>query len=133
MHPQDTSSDEQAIRDVISNWLSASKAGDRDTVLQLMAEDAVFLQPGQAPMRGRAAFAAAQEALAGAEIDGRAEIQEIRVAGDLAYCWNHLTVVVTPRGGKPVTRAGHVLSILRKEHGRWVIYRDANLLSSVRD
>ena len=125
--------DRAALADLVVRFTEAFNDNDLDGVMALMAEDAVFLQPGQAPMRGRAAFAAAQEALAGAEIDGRAEIQEIRVAGDLAYCWNHLTVVVTPRGGKPVTRAGHVLSILRKEHGRWVIYRDANLLSSVRD
>ena len=52
--------DEQAIRDLVGNWLAASNSGDHDTVLRLMAEDVVFLQPGQAPMRGRAAFAAAQ-------------------------------------------------------------------------
>jgi uncharacterized protein (TIGR02246 family) len=32
-------SDEHAIRAVIETWLSASKAGDSQTVLSLMAED----------------------------------------------------------------------------------------------
>ncbi len=126
-------SDEQAIRDLISAWLSASKAGDRDTVLGLMSEDVAFLLPGQTPMRGRAAFAAAQEGMAGVRIDALADIREIKVFGDWAYCWNCLTVTVTPPEGTPVKRAGDVLSILRKEDGRWMIFRDANLLAAVKD
>jgi len=38
---------------------------------------------------------------------------------------------MTPPGGKPIRRAGDVLSVLRKENGAWVIYRDANLLTVV--
>jgi len=126
--------DEQAIRDLVFTWLSATKAGDNDTVLGLMAEDAVFLQAGQEPMRGRAAFASAQQALADVDIDANSAIQEIRVFGEWAYCWNHLTVVVTPHtGGAPIKRAGHVLTVLQKQNGRWAIVRDANLLTAVRD
>ena len=40
-------SDEQAIRKLIATWLSASAAGDTQTVLSLMADDVVFLVPGQ--------------------------------------------------------------------------------------
>jgi uncharacterized protein (TIGR02246 family) len=126
-------SDEQAIRDLISAWLSASRTGDRDTVLSLMSEDVAFLLPGQAPMRGRAAFAAAQEGMAGFQIDALADIREIKVFGDWAYCWNHLTVTVTPPDGTAAKRAGDVLSILRKDNGRWAIFRDANLLAATKD
>jgi len=122
-------SDEQAIR----NLTSASKTGDRDAVLSLMSEDVAFLLPGQAPMRGRAAFAAAQEGMAGFQTDALADIREIKVFGDWAYCWNHLTVTVTPPDGTTVKRAGDVLSILRKENGWWVIFRDANLLAATKD
>jgi len=126
--------DEQAIRDLVFTWLSASKAGDNDTVLGLMAEDAVFLQVDQEPIRGRAEFASKQQAQADIDINAYSAIQEIRVFGDWAYCWNHLTVVVTPHtGGAPIKRAGHVLSVLQKQDGRWVIIRDANLLSVVQD
>jgi len=124
------SPDEQAIRELIDTWLRASKAGDREVVLSLMAEDVVFLQPGQPPMRGRAGFAAAQKAMNDVDIDASSEIQEIRILGDWAYCWNRLTVVVSPRnGGAPIKRAGDVLSLLQKQSGRWVIVRDANMLS----
>jgi len=124
------SPDEQAIRELIDTWLRASKAGDREVVLSLMAEDVVFLQPGQPPMRGRAGFAAAQKAMNDVDIDASSEIQEIRILGDWAYCWNRLTVVVSPRnGGVSIKRAGDVLSLLQKQSGRWVIVRDANMLS----
>jgi uncharacterized protein (TIGR02246 family) len=92
-----------------------------------------FCCPGQAPMQGRAAFAAAQEGMAGFEIDALADIREIKVFGDGAYCWNHLTVTVTSADGTAVKRAGDVLSILHKENGRWMIFRDANLLAAAKD
>ena len=55
--------DEQAIRELVATWLRASRAGDTETVLGLMADDVVFLVPGHPPMRGRAAFAAGQAGL----------------------------------------------------------------------
>ena len=126
------SPDENAIRELIDTWLRASKAGDSEVVLSLMAEDVVFLQPGQPPMRGRASFAAAQKVISDVDIDASSEIQEIRILGDWAYCWNRLTVVVSPRnGGASIKRAGDVLSLLQKQSGRWVIVRDANMLSRV--
>jgi uncharacterized protein (TIGR02246 family) len=52
-------SDEQEIRRLVATWMAATKAGDIETVLGLMAEEAVFLVAGQAPMIGKASFAAA--------------------------------------------------------------------------
>ena len=124
-------SDEAAIRALIAEWLEASAAGKNERVLELMSEDAVFLVPGRPPMRGRAAFAAAQQGMKGLRFEGTSEIQEVRVFGDWAYAWTQLTVVMTPPGsGKSVKRAGPTLSVLRKEKGRWVLFRDANLLSA---
>jgi len=84
-------------------------------------------------MRGRDAFAAAFHAGSGkVRIEPKSTIQEIEVAGDLAYCWNHLQVEITPlHGGAPMRRSGYTLSVLRKEpDGRWVIFRDANMLAA---
>jgi uncharacterized protein (TIGR02246 family) len=125
-------SDEQAIRELVATWLSASKAGDTEKVLSLMAEDVVFLVPGQPPMRGKAAFAAGQSELQQFEIEATSEIQEVNVVGEWAYLWTKLTVVVTPKkGGAPVKRMGNTLSILQKQAGAWVIVRDANMLAVV--
>lgn len=128
-----SNSDEQAIRDAIATWLRATAAGDVDAILPLMADDVVFLRPGQPPMRGRDAFAAGlRAALPHLSIEGVSDIQEIRVFENIAYCWNHLTVTMTSRSGnQPAKRhSGNVLSIFRKEPaGNWVICRDANLLT----
>lgn len=123
------SDDEKAIRELVDTWLRASAAGDRATVLSLIADDVVFLLPGRPPMH-HAEFAAAQAAQQPFDIHGEADIQEINVFGDWAYCWNQLTVIIKPRDGSaPITRKGPVLSVLRKQNGRWVIARDANLLT----
>ena len=127
---QNVKSDEQAIRDLIAAWLHASKLHDNKAVLALMAEDVVFLQPAQEPIRGRAAFAKMQEKLANIDIQSHADIQEIKIFGDWAYCWNHLTVTITPQDGKAVTRAGPVLSVLNRRDGNWLIARDANMLTA---
>ena len=126
-------SDEQAIRELVATWMSASKAGDTPKVLSLMTEDVVFLVPGQPPMDKRT-FAAAATAQSGPQqldIDGKSEIQEINVLGDWAYMWTKLEVVVTPPDGAAMIRAGHTLSILRKQNGKWLLARDANLLAPV--
>jgi uncharacterized protein (TIGR02246 family) len=123
--------DEQQIRDVIDTWMRATAAGDVDQVLKLMHEEAVFLVAGQPPMRGREAFASGlRKALAKFQIDSTSDVQEINVSGDLAYCWNRLTVTMTPHAeGSPVRREGNVLTIFRKDgEGNWVLFRDANLL-----
>ena len=88
-------------------------------------------------MVGKAAFAATAKSQPGQpkpQFDGTSEIQEIRMVGDLAYAWAQLTVVVTPPGGaQSMTRAGHTLSILKKQSGKWVLARDANMLAPVPD
>jgi len=126
--------DEREIRQLVSTWMAASKAGDVETVLSLMSDDVVFLVPGQPVMR-KADFAAAARAQSGQgtpQFDGTSEIQEIKILGDWAFMWSKLTVVVTPPGGaQPMTRAGHTLSILKKQNGKWVLARDANMLAPV--
>lgn len=127
------SDDERQIRELVARWMDATKAGDVDTVLSLMTEDAVFLLPGGKLMR-KADFAAAAQAQAGGgapQIDGRSEIQEIRVSGDWAFMWTRLTVTVTPADGDAMTRSGHTLTILEKRNGQWLLARDANLLAPV--
>ncbi len=116
--------------------MEATKTGDIESVLDLMADDIVFLIPGQPPMRKSdfAAAAASPHGQESPEFDGTSEIQEIKVLGDWAYMWTKLKVVVTPpNGAPPVTRSGHTLSILQKQNGKWLLARDANLLTTLPD
>lgn len=127
--------DEREIRQLVATWMTATKAGDIETVLSLMAEDVVFLLAGQPPMIGKSAFAAAAATQSDQEppqYDGTSEIQEIKVLGEWAFMWTKLSVVVTPPGNAPsMARAGHTLSLLNKQNGKWVLARDANMLTPV--
>jgi uncharacterized protein (TIGR02246 family) len=126
-------SDEEQIRELVAKWMAASEAGDVETVLGLMTDDVVFLLPGRAPMR-KPEFAAAARAQAGPgapRVQGRSEIQEIQVAGEWAFMWTRLRVSVTPQDESPgMERAGHTLTVLRKQEGKWLLARDANLLGA---
>jgi uncharacterized protein (TIGR02246 family) len=126
------STDEQAIRNVVALWHRATAAGEVDTVLTLMAEDVVFLVAGQPPMKGRSSFERGLRGLlAQHHIESTSNVQEIEVSGNLAYCWNILTVRVIPlSGGNSTVRTGSALSILHKQpDGSWVVVRDANMLA----
>lgn len=125
--------DEQAIRDLIGRWIDATREGDVEQVLALMAPDAVFLTPGAPPMQGKEAFAHSMRgALGDNRFEAVSEIDEITVSGDMAYSRTRLTVTITSRHGKlPLQRTGHTLSILRKgADGKWLLTRDANMLAS---
>ena len=129
--------DEQLIRDLISNWQELSAKGDLSQILNLMDEDVVFLIPGRPPMRGRDEFAASFRGVTRQfHLESSSDIQEIRVAGDWAYAWTHLTITMTPlaESGSPVRRNGYTLTIFRKNgEGSWVLFRDANLLANAQE
>jgi uncharacterized protein (TIGR02246 family) len=123
------SDDEQAIRKLVETWMTATRAGDVETVLGLMADDAVFMVPGREPF-GKEAFKAASESQKDARVDGKSEIREIKVLDDWAYMRNHIDMTMTLPDGKITRRSGYTLTILRKAaDGRWLLVRDANLLA----
>jgi len=128
-----TSSDEDQIRALVATWMTATQAGDLDTLLSLMTEDVVFLVPGRAPM-GKQDFAAAAHAQCAAsapKFQGHAEIEEVVVDREWAFMRSRLRVVLTPPEGAATVRAGHTLTIFRREGGAWRLARDANLLAPV--
>ena len=124
------SDDERAIRDLVETWMSATKAGDAATVLDLISDDVVFMVPGAEPF-GKAEFAAALKGLGVITIEGRSEIHELAVLGDIAYLRNRIEMTATAPDGKATRRSGWTLTILRKgSDGRWRLSRDANLLTT---
>lgn len=124
------SDDEQAIRDLVETWMAATKAGDAVTVLDLMSDDVVFMVPGAEPF-GKEAFAAALKGLGTMTIEGRSDIRELEVLGDIAWLRNHIDMTATTADGKTIRRSGYTLTILRKgADGRWRLSRDANLLTT---
>ena len=126
-------SDERAIREVHTAWIAAVNAGDLDRLLNLMAADAVFLNPGRASF-GRdgfpAGFSAAHQQ---ARINCISELEDVVVVGEVAYTLSRDSLSVTPRtGGDALQLAGHRLTVYRKQpDGRWLLARDAHTLSPV--
>jgi uncharacterized protein (TIGR02246 family) len=126
------SEDEKQIREMVEQWMAASKAGDTERVPSMVADDVVFLGAGRPPMTraGFAAASAAQSQGGKPDIEGVSEIQEIKVLGDWAFMWTKLRVTIRPPGATTVmTKAGYTLSVLKKQNGQWVITRDANMLA----
>lgn len=122
--------DEMAIRTVVNTWMSATKTGDLATVLALMADDAVFLVPGQEPF-GKAEFASASARMGEMQIEAISKVEEIQIAGDWAYLRSHIEMTMTAPGGASVHRSGPTLTIFRKGvDGNWRLSRDANLLTA---
>ena len=103
-------SDEREIRTMHSIWIDAVNAGDLARLLTLVAEDVVFLTPGQAPF-GREGFSsnfmAAHQQM---RICCTSELEEVVVVSEVAYTRSRDALSVTPRaGGKGGTarRASH--------------------------
>ena len=119
--------DKQAIRETVDTWLTASKNRDLSTLLNLLADDVLFIVPGKEPF-GKEEFAAAQAQMKDMEMDARIDIKEIEVAGDWAWMRSFLTVSFT-RDGKSAQHSGHILNVWQKQPGgRWVLKRDANFV-----
>jgi uncharacterized protein (TIGR02246 family) len=128
--------DEQAIRNAIASWIDATRNGDVAAILPLMTEDVVFLLPGQPPMTGRDSFAEGMRKMARTHrVMPDSVVEEVVVSGDLAYSRTRLEVRIEPLGGGvAVRRAGHTLSVFRRNaQGQWQLARDANLLAPVTD
>jgi uncharacterized protein (TIGR02246 family) len=120
--------DERKIRELLDRWFEATRTGDVDDVLDLMTDDVVFLTPGRAPF-GKSQFEQTSRGRP-MQVDGRSEIEELEIVGDLAWMRTRIELTMTLPNDELHHRSGHTLSILRKQpDGRWLLARDANLLS----
>ena len=125
--------DERAIREVHSTWIDAVNAGDLDRLLRLVADDVVFLTPGQAPV-GRDGFSAnftvAHQQL---RVCCRSELEEVVVVGEVAYTRSRDALSVSPHAGGDTSQfVGHRITVYRKQpDGSWLLARDAHTLSPV--
>jgi uncharacterized protein (TIGR02246 family) len=126
-----STTDEQAIKDLYAQWRQATLSEDVQTLLGLIADDAIFYVPGQPPMRGKKDFKDVFDSIRGKfSFEWQSEFDEIAIHGDWAHVASRLAVIMKPREGGPAHhQAGYTLTILRKDKGRWLVFRDANLLA----
>ena len=124
---------EREIHEFHSTWIDAVNTGDLDQLLRLMADDVVYISPGQAPF-GRdsfsANFSAAHQQF---RIRCISELEEVVAVGEVAYTRSRDTLSVTPHAGGETTQfAGYRITVYRKQaEGGWVLARDAHTLTPV--
>ena|SRR5438128_9201006 len=81
----------------MDEWRRLTAEGDLEGLLSLLADDVIFLTPGNPPIT-KNDFAIGFRDVAGkARIETMQDVKEIRVSGDIASAWSHLTVVLTPK------------------------------------
>ena len=127
------SNDERQIRETHTTWIEAVNAGNLAKLLTMMTDDVVFLGPGQEPF-GRDGFSTNySNAQTQILFDCASELEEVVVAGEVAFARSRDTLSLTPRvGGATVKLAGYRLTVYRKQHDdRWLLARDAHTLSEV--
>jgi len=125
--------DEQAIREVQSTWIDAVNAGELDRLLAMVTDDVVFLNPGDEGLGldgFSAKFSAAHRQL---RICCVSELEDVVIVGEVAYTRSRDSLTVSPRAGGEESRlAGDRMTIYCKQpDGRWLLARDANVLSPV--
>jgi len=126
-------SDERAIRELHLTWIDAVNTGDLAGLLRSMADDVMFLGPGETPSGRDAFFPRFSAAHEQARINCISELQDVVVVGEVAYTLSRDTVSVTPRaGGEEMRFAGYRSTVYRKQpDSRWLLARDTHTLSPV--
>jgi uncharacterized protein (TIGR02246 family) len=127
-------SDETQIRRTLAECAAGACAGEVERILPYLAEDLVFLLPGEPPLKGRPAFLSfLRDLITDCRIEAESEIRELKLMGDYAYSLNWLSLTLTPRAThSPRRRCGFTMSLLRREpDGQWVVFRDLNMLTEL--
>ena len=128
--PTTQQNDEQAIRNLTEDWLAAVKAKDITRLINMVAEDCIFLPPGHPPIRGRQAVEAMYNTFFPqfSSVEQRATLDEIEVAGDWAFAWGAESFDLVPlAGSQPIHMEGKAMSILqRQSDGTWKFARGIN-------
>ena len=122
--------DKLAILLLLDRWRIATRATDIRTILELVADDVVFLPSTLPPMRGKNEVEQMYQDFLPRyrEIEQRAVIEEIRVAGDWAFLWGIDELRLVPEaGGAEIRMKGKGLSVLKRQSdGSWRFWRGIN-------
>ncbi len=122
---------EQLIHATHDRWIAAVNAGDLPTLLALVTDDVVFLNPGQPPLNKAEFEAHFNSATGRARIQCTSELDEVVVERSMAYARSHDSVSVTLADSDETnTFTGDRITIYRQQaDGRWLLARDIHTVS----
>ena len=119
---------EQAIDQGHERFLAAMLANDPDALMQELADDVVFMPPGQEPARGKAAVRAWYEDTIAEATTVNLQIPErdVVVAGDWGIETGSFAWTLAPTGGGEQFEArGSFIAIWRRDSdGEWRVASD---------
>ena len=125
---RDTAADEEALRTMIARYAASSSVEDLDAIMDLYATDIVQMPPNAPAITGKQALRDSfQVFLEQNSGELKANVQDIRVSGDLAYVRVSYEQSVTPTdGGETVDEVGKWVLICQREAGG-----DWNIVSEI--
>jgi uncharacterized protein (TIGR02246 family) len=122
--------DRNAILALVERWHRATRAKDMHAILELVAEDVVFLPSSLPPIKGKEEVEKMYRAFFPIyrEIKQEAAIEELQVVGDWAFLWGTDELRLMPESGEAeIHMKGKGLSILKRQSdGSWRFWRGIN-------
>jgi uncharacterized protein (TIGR02246 family) len=125
--PDTSEADVAAITAVFAEFDAAMAAGDQDRMLALYADDVVAMPPDMPPHVGVEALRASMEGYFDQyTFELTSQVEEVQVAGDIAFAVVSWSDAVTPKAGGEVVRSqGMWLVVLQRQaDGSWKSWRE---------
>ena len=93
--------DQKAVLVLLEKWRLATAAKDTDAIIEMVADDVVFLPSSAPPIKGKAAVEQMYRAFFPqySEINQTAIIKEIQISGDWAFLWGTDELRLRPESG----------------------------------
>jgi uncharacterized protein (TIGR02246 family) len=122
--------DRNAILALVERWHRATRAKDVHAILELVADDVVFLPSSLPPIKGKEEVEKMYRTFFPVYCDIKQEdaIEELRVSGDWAFMWGTDELRLMPESGETeIHLKGKGLSILKRQSdGSWRFWRGIN-------
>jgi len=119
---RDAVTEADAIAVLETEWSNLYGAGDLDGITALMAQNAVLIMPGSAPISGAESIRQATQTML--ESDGesswKSDFAFVAPSGDMAYDYGTATTKLADGS----TVKGYYLVVWVKENGEWKIAAD---------
>lgn len=119
-----SSSDAEAVKRALNEWVRAVNAGDLRLLSSLLADDAVIAQPPSITFSGRSAIERLyRSAFAAYAISEQIRVSEIRVVGSIGTAFVTETIALAPRAGGDTTRftVNGIVRFRRDGVGKWTL------------
>jgi uncharacterized protein (TIGR02246 family) len=125
--PGSTEADVEAVTAAFVEYSAAAAAGDIDRMLAGYADDAISMPPDMPPRAGIDAMRASmQEYVDLYTFELTTEVEEVQVAGDIAYALASWSEILTPKGEGEVTemQGKWIVIFQRQPDGSWKNWRE---------